>query len=122
MSAPGTRVVSAVRSGKLRERWADPQYAEKERARLRAMSQEQREALAFYRQHRGDPQLAPSPDPASTPLPSPPPAATAPRPRRRASSKAPGRQPASSTPPATMTPPAAVAAKPRGTFFLGRHK
>lgn len=126
MSEPtaGTRVVSAVRSGKLKERWADPQYAEREKARLRAMSQEQRDALAFYRQHRGD-----APPPATPPPPAADPPAAATQPPAQPSSPDPRRSrgpsakrkprpvaPSSTTPPPAATPPA------RGAFFLSRRK
>jgi hypothetical protein len=103
MTAPTTRVVSAKRREKLQERWADPKYAEREKARLRAMSQEQRDALAFYRAHRADPRLAapppPPPGPPTTTPPAPPKAKARPRPAK----------------------PAAPSSSPaRGSFFLRR--
>jgi hypothetical protein len=113
MTAPTTRVVSAKRREKLQERWADPKYAEREKARLRAMSQEQRDALAFYRAHRADPRLAaPPPPPPGPPAPVPPaPPKPEPRPPRRAKKKP-------AAPSAALT--GELVRDTRGRFFLGR--
>jgi len=118
MTAPATRVVSAKRQEKLRERWADPQYAEREKARLRAMSQEQRDALAFFRAHREDPRLAPPPPPppgAPAPV-QPAPPKPRPRPTRKSSRRSSSGKPIpASSPPS----PATSATSPR-PFFLRR--
>lgn len=55
MSPERTRVVSATRSRKMSERWANARYAERARARLRAQAAEQREAVQLYRRvQRGE--------------------------------------------------------------------
>ncbi|MBT9174001.1 MAG: hypothetical protein DDT21_02412 [Syntrophomonadaceae bacterium] len=87
-SPPGagaTRVVSAVRSARMRARWADPVYAERERARLRELGRRGAEAARRKREATAgefDPARLEPPPPRPTPAPAPAAPAAAPTPRR----------------------------------------